>query len=63
MWNLIKLNFLFYDFSIIFNNLIKINLKKKDKIFFKTAYNTTSEVRWTILKVEGDVLSGFRVKG
>jgi hypothetical protein len=33
-----KLDFLFYDFSVIFKDLAEIN-KKKDKTAFKTAYN------------------------
>ena len=37
--------------------------KKKDKTAFKTAYNRAREVRWTVLKVKGGVLPGFRVQG
>ena len=39
------------------NDSVKINKKEKDK----TAYNRAREVRWTVLKVEGDVLPGFKV--
>ena len=46
-----------------FKDSAKINKKEKDKTAFKTAYNRTSEVKWTVLKVQGDGLSGFRVQG
>ena len=36
---------------------------EKDKTAFKTAYNRVREVRWTALKVKGDVLPGFGVYG
>jgi hypothetical protein len=43
MWSLTKLDFLFYDFSVIyydfFKDLVKINKKEKDKTFIaKTLY-------------------------
>jgi hypothetical protein len=40
MWSPTKLDFLFYDFSVIyyFKDSPKINKKEKDKIAFKTAY-------------------------
>ena len=67
MWSPTKLNFLFYDFSMIyydfFKDSAKINKKEKDKTAFKTAYNRAREVRWTGLKVEEGVLSDFGVQG
>jgi hypothetical protein len=45
MWSPTKLNFLFYDFSVIYYDFFKdsteINKKEKDK----TAYNRAREVR------------------
>ena len=48
---------------MIFQRFTQNKLKKKDKTVLKTVYNKFREVRWTILKVEGDVLSGFGVQG
>ena len=43
MWSPTKLDFLFYDFSVIyydfFKDSVEINKNEKDKIAFKTAYN------------------------
>ena len=48
---------------MIFKDSVEINKKEKDKTAFKTAYNRVREVKWTVLKVEGGVLSGFGVQG
>ena len=41
-----KLDFLFYDFSVIYYDFLNIQPKKdKDKISFKSAYNRVREVR------------------
>ena len=65
MWSPTKLDFLFYDFSMIyyvfFKNSAKINKKEKDKTSFETAYNRAREVRWMVLKVEDGILPGFKV--
>jgi hypothetical protein len=49
MWSPTKLDFPFYDFSMIyydfFKYLAKINKKEKNKTAFKTAYNRAREVR------------------
>ena len=52
---------IFCDLLWFFKDLAEINKNKKDKTAFKTAYNRARELRWTVLKVEGDVLPGFRV--
>ena len=52
----------FYDLLWFFKDSAEINKKEKDKTSFKTAYNRAREVRWMVLKVEGGVLSGFRVQ-
>jgi len=51
MWSPIKLNFLFYDFSMIYYNFSKIwpNKLKKKKI--KTFYSKTFVLKHTILYV------------
>ena len=51
----------FYDLLWFFKDSTEINKKEKNKTAFKTAYNRAREVRWTVLKVEGGVLSGFGV--
>jgi hypothetical protein len=65
MWSLTKLDFLFYDFSVIYYDFFKdsaeINKKEKDKTVFKTAYNRVTEVKRTVLRVEG--LPDFGVQG
>ena len=53
----------FCDLLWFFKDSVGINKKEKDKTAFKTAYNRAREVRWMILKVEGDVLPGFEVYG
>ena len=49
MWSPIKLDFLFYDFSVIYYDFFKdsaeINKKEKVKTVFKIAYNRTREVK------------------
>jgi hypothetical protein len=49
MWSPTKLDFLFYDFSVIYYDFFKdsaeINKKEKDKTAFKTAYYRAREVR------------------
>jgi hypothetical protein len=49
MYSPTKLDFLFFDFSVIYydfsKNSAKINKKEKDKTAFKTAYNWASEAR------------------
>jgi hypothetical protein len=64
MWSPTKLDFPFYDFSVIYYDFSKIlaEINKKDKTDFKTAYNSAREVRWMVLKVEGGVLPDFRVQ-
>ena len=52
---------IFYDLLWFFKDSAKINKKDKNKTAFKTAYNRAREVRWTVLKVEGGVLSNFGV--
>ena len=54
---------IFSDLLWFFKDLAEINKKEKDKTTFKTAYNRVREVRWTVLKIEGDVLSDFVVQG
>ena len=49
----------FCDLRWFFKDSAEINKKEKDK----TAYNPAMEVRWTVLKVEGGVLSDFEVQG
>jgi len=51
---------IFCDLIWFFKDSAEIN--KKDKTAFKTAYNRTREVRWTVLKVEGGVLPDFEVQ-
>jgi hypothetical protein len=53
---------IFLWFTMIFKDSTKINKKEKDKTAFKTPYNRAGEVRWTVLKVEGEVLPGFSVQ-
>ena len=48
---------------MIFKDYDEINKKEKDKTAFKTAYNRVREVRCTVLKVEGGILSGFGFQG
>jgi len=47
MWSPTKLEFSFYDFSMIYYNFSKdlAEIKKKDKTTFKTAYNRAMKVR------------------
>ena len=54
---------IFLWFTMIFKDSAEINKKEKDKTAFKTAYNRARKVRWTVLKVEGGVLPGFKVQG
>ena len=67
MWSPTKLDFPFYGFFCdllwFFKDLAEINKKEKDKTVFKVTYNRAREVRWTVLKVEGGVLSDFGVLG
>jgi len=44
---------------MFFKDLDEINKKEKDKTTFKISYNRITEVRWTILKIGGDVLLVF----
>jgi len=58
-----KLSFLFYDFYVIYcdfsKNSTEINKKKKTKPLSKPG----RDVMCTVLKVEGCILSDFRVQG
>jgi hypothetical protein len=62
MWSPTKLDFLFYNFFVIYYDFSKINKKEKDKTIFKTAYNWASEVKCMVSKVERGGLSGFGVQ-
>ena len=53
----------FCDLLWFYKDSAEINKKEKDKTAFKTAYNRVREVRCTVLKVEGGILSGFGFQG
>ena len=46
---------------MIFQNSVEINKKEKDKTGFEN--HLGQEVKWTVVKVEGDGLPGFGVQG
>jgi hypothetical protein len=54
---------IFLLFTMIFQNSTEINKKETNKTAFKTTYNRAMKVRWTVLKIEEGVLSGFGVYG
>jgi hypothetical protein len=59
MWSLIKLDFSFYDFSMIF---LKIH-RKTDVTVAKPLSKTAQGVRYTVLESSGGKTDSFIVEG
>jgi len=55
------LSFLFYDFYVIYRDFSKISAKIKKKKKVNHFQNQVNDVMCTVLKIEGFILSGFRV--
>jgi hypothetical protein len=61
MWNLTKLDFLFYDFSVIYYNFSKIQRKEIEKEKSKRRYCSKTLV--TVAKPPSKTASGCNLNG